>query len=68
MVTGILHAGDIVAVPFAGIQPAQQLLPFGAFNEFVDAIAAGVYVVVHTKAQPPGELRGQIRGNDDGEE
>lgn len=62
-VKGVLHAGDIVAVPFGGIQPAQQLLPFHNFDELVSAIDAHAsYVVVHTTAQPPGELRGQIRG------
>ena len=66
MVTGVLHAGDVVAVAFAGIQPVQQLLPFDAFDELAKAIDVGAaYVVVHTKAQPSGELRGKIARKDD---
>jgi hypothetical protein len=66
-VTGVLRAGDIVALAFGGIQPGQQLIPFQDFDELVDAIEAGAgYVVVHTAAQPSGELRGQISGKDDG--
>jgi CHRD domain-containing protein len=61
MVRGVLHADDIIARAFGGILPAQQLLPFADFEELADAIEAGAtYVVVHTVAQPPGELRGQI--------
>jgi len=68
MVKGVLRAGDIVAVAFGGILPAQQLLPFQDFDELANAIDAGAtYVVVHTKAQPPGELRGQIRGEEHGQ-
>jgi hypothetical protein len=62
-VSGTLRAGDIVAQAFGGITPAQQLLPFHNFGELADAIDAGAaYVVVHTTAQPSGELRGQIAG------
>jgi hypothetical protein len=65
MVTRVVGPDDIVAVPFGGIQPEQQLLPFSAFDELADAIDAGAaYVVVHTKAQPSGELRGQLPGKD----
>ncbi len=68
MVKGVLRAGDIVDLPFAGIQPAQQLLPFRDFDELVNAIDAGAaYVVVHTKAQPSGELRGNIPGEGRGQ-
>jgi len=63
MAKGTLHEGDIVAVAFAGIEPKQQLLPFKDFETLVKAIDAGAtYVVVHTKAQPDGELRAQIPG------
>lgn len=63
-VSGVARATDLVAVPFGGIQPGQQLLPFVDFDELADAIDAGAaYVVVHTSAQPSGELRGQIRGH-----
>lgn len=61
MVTGTLHAGDIVAGEFAGITPGDQLLPFADFKELANAINAGAtFVIVHTKAQPNGELRAQI--------
>lgn len=39
-VTGVLQAGNIVDLAFGGIQPAQQLLPFGGFEGLVDAIDA----------------------------
>ena len=61
MVKGVVRAGDVVAVAFGGIQPGQQLLPFAEFDELANAIDAGAtYLVVHTTAQPSGELRGQI--------
>jgi hypothetical protein len=66
MVSGVIHAGDIVALAFGGIQPGQQLLPFATFDELANAIEArAAYIVVHTQAQPPGELRGQIREEKD---
>ena len=69
-VTGTLHAGDVVYLPFGNQFPpppngTQGITP-GDFDDVVRAIDAGAtYVVVHTKAQPTGELRGQIPSRDD---
>jgi len=69
-VTGTLHAGDVVYIPFGNQFPpppagTQGITP-GDFDGVANAIDAGAgYVVVHTKAQPTGELRGQIPGRDD---
>jgi hypothetical protein len=69
-VTGTLHAGDVVYIPFGNQFPpppngTQGITP-GDFDAVANAIDAGAgYVVVHTKAQPTGELRGQIPGKDD---
>lgn len=41
MVHNVIHAEDIVAVLFGGIQPAQRLLPFADFQELANAIDAG---------------------------
>ncbi len=73
-VTGTLHAADVVYLPFGNQFPAppggtQGISP-GDFDDVVRAIDAGAtYVVVHSKAQPTGELRGQIprRGEHDQE-
>lgn len=72
MVHSLIHAGDIVALPFGTgdpvpiVKPGDQLLPFADFEELADAIDAGAtYIVVHTKAQLSGELRGQIPGKDE---
>ncbi|PYP90073.1 MAG: hypothetical protein DMG65_12345 [Candidatus Angelobacter sp. Gp1-AA117] len=64
-VTGTLHAGDVVYIPFGNQFPpppsgTQGIAP-GDFDTVARAIEAGAtYVVVHTKAVPSGELRGQI--------
>jgi CHRD domain len=64
-VTGTLHATDVVYVPFGNQFPpppggTQGISP-GDFDDVARAIDAGAtYVVVHTSAQPSGELRGQI--------
>ncbi len=69
-VTGTLHAGDVVYLPFGNQFPppptgTQGISP-GDFDDVVRAVDAGAtYVVVHTKAVPSGELRGQIPQGDD---
>jgi hypothetical protein len=69
-VTGTLHAGDVVYIPFGNQFPppptgTQGIAP-GDFDDVVRAIDNGAgYVVVHTKFAPTGELRGQIPGRDD---
>jgi CHRD domain-containing protein len=68
-VTGTLHAGDVVYLPFGNQFPpppngTQGISP-GDFDAVARAINAGAtYVVVHTKAVPSGELRGQIPNHD----
>jgi CHRD domain-containing protein len=69
-VTGTLHAADVVYIPFGNQFPpppagTQGISP-GDFDDVVRALDAGAtYVVVHTKAVPTGELRGQIPQGDD---
>jgi hypothetical protein len=69
-VTGTLHAGDVVYIPFGNQFPppptgSQNISP-GDFDAVVRAIDAGAaYVVVHTREAPTGELRGQIPQRDD---
>ncbi len=73
-VTGTLHATDVVYLPFGNQfppPPGTQGISPGDFDDVVRAMDAGAtYVVVHTKAQPTGELRGQIprRRNQNGEQ
>ena len=69
-VTGTLQASDVVYLPFGNQFPpppngTQGISP-GDFDAVVRAIDAGAtYIVVHTQAQPAGELRGQIPGRND---
>ena len=69
-VSGTLQAKDVVYIPFGNQFPpppagTQGISP-GDFDAVVRAIDAGAgYVVVHTKAVPYGELRGQIPQGDD---
>ncbi len=71
-VTGTLHAGDVVYIPFGNQFPpppngSQNISP-GDFDAVARAIDAGAaYVVVHTQEAPTGELRGQIPQHDDHE-
>jgi len=64
-VTGTILPEDVVYLKFNGVLPDTQLIEAGEFDELVKAIDAGAaYVVVHTKVQPPGELRGNIPGRE----
>jgi hypothetical protein len=59
-VTGTLTAADVTA------GAAGQGLAAGEFAELIRAMRAGAtYVNVHTTGRPGGEIRGQIRGDDD---
>lgn len=59
-VTGTITAAEILA------QTPSQGVEAGDFDDFVRAIRAGVtYANVHTSKHGGGEIRGQIRGNDD---
>ncbi|PWU55736.1 hypothetical protein DLJ47_08720 [Micromonospora sp. S4605] len=58
-VEGTIKRDDVVGPADQGIEP-------GEFDELVDAIEAGVtYVNVHTKKYPNGEIRGQIKSDED---
>ncbi len=58
-VTGTLTAANVIG-------PAGQGIAAGEFAELVGAIRGGVtYANVHSTKFPAGEVRGQIRANDD---
>jgi hypothetical protein len=58
-VTGTIVPADVIGPVDQGIAP-------GEFDELVRAIRAGVtYANVHSQKFPGGEIRGQIRGDDD---
>ena len=58
-VTGTIVPADVIGPASQGIAP-------GEFDELVTAIRAGVtYANVHSDKFPGGEIRGQIRGDDD---
>jgi hypothetical protein len=59
IVEGTIAPADVVG-------PADQGIAPGEFDELVTAIRAGVtYANVHSDKFPGGEIRGQIRGDDD---
>ena len=58
-VEGTIDPADVIGPENQGIAP-------GEFDELVRAIRAGVtYANVHSSKFPGGEIRGQIRGDDD---
>ena len=58
-VTGTIVPADVIGPASQGIAP-------GEFDELVTAIRAGVtYANVHSDKFPGGEIRGQIRGDED---
>jgi len=58
-VSGTAKATDVIGPAAQGISP-------GEFAKILDAIRSGfAYANVHTTRFPGGEIRGQIRSNDD---
>jgi hypothetical protein len=66
--SGTVHGTITSANVVAATNPASQQITAGELDEVLAAIRAGVaYVNVHaTPLNPGGEIRGQIRGSDEG--
>jgi Cu/Zn superoxide dismutase len=61
-VTGTITPANVIG-------PAAQGIAAGEFDELVAAMRAGAtYANVHTRAFPGGEIRGQISGNNEGDD
>jgi hypothetical protein len=61
-VSGVLTPASVIGPSTQGVAP-------GEFAELVRALRAGVtYANVHTTTHPAGEIRGQISGDDRGED
>jgi hypothetical protein len=59
-ISGTITPANIVGPAAQGVNP-------GAFDSLVRALRSGLaYANVHTTQSPPGEIRGQIRGDDGG--
>ena len=58
-IEGTIEPADVVG-------PAGQGITTGEWEEFIDALRAGVtYANVHSTARPPGEIRAQLNEDDD---
>ena len=58
-IEGTIEPDDVVG-------PAGQGITTGEWEEFIDALRAGVtYANVHSTARPPGEIRAQLNEDDD---